>query len=517
MERDEDRAKSVFGNVQDEHTYEKAVRSKESYLKRFGDDSNAVYRLAAKPVPVISDALGVRNLVLSGTGDAFDIKADATAAPMPPETSATQEDAHGAPLIVGNIRMGFGHYRIAMAMASAAHAMGYTPYWMDLASFKGSTGSAAIAWQNSLYSKGSKVSQQVPLFNKLFWEPLNSEGFRKLSYNAGDQKMSELLVPLFRDIAKDTAFIGTHAWCAQAAVHAGMTHVVNAIPDNWPMALHLAEGSIHTVQTPSAYLGYHQLRGMDPKRQLAPMPEHALFYTGHYVDHELVSAIPEDCRSRRERVLGGSPVRYLLSVGGAGAQQELFAAIVSHLIPYVKKHEAAVFINVGDHKDVWEGLVKSVDGLSALAETHFGDFAGTEAFAEAAYAGDVQGIHAFCDEDIFSAVYSSNVLMHCSDILVTKPSEFSFYPIPKLMIHRIGGHESWGAIRAAEVGDGTYEMDRTEEVLSMIDSFQHDRSLISFMCDRIEEANQMGIYDGAYRAVDLAVHGLKSSWAKASR
>ena len=85
------------------------------------------------------------------------------------------------------------------------------------------------------------------------------------------------------------------------------------------------------------------------------------------------------------------------------------------------------------------------------------------------------------------------------------------------MIHRIGGHEAWGAIRAAEVGDGTYEMDRTEEVLSMIDSFQHDRNLISFMCGRIEEANQMGIYDGAYRAVDLAVHGLKSSWAKASR
>jgi hypothetical protein len=49
--------------------------------------------------------------------------------------------------------------------------------------------------------------------------------------------------------------VGTHVWPAQAAVHAGMTHVVNAIPDNWPMALHLSEGAIHTVQTPSAYLG----------------------------------------------------------------------------------------------------------------------------------------------------------------------------------------------------------------------------------------------------------------------
>lgn len=50
-------------------------------------------------------------------------------------------------------------------------------------------------------------------------------------------------------------YVGTHVWPAQAAVHAGMTHVVNAIPDNWPMALHLSEGAIHTVQTPSAYLG----------------------------------------------------------------------------------------------------------------------------------------------------------------------------------------------------------------------------------------------------------------------
>ena len=35
------------------------------------------------------------------------------------------------------------------------------------------------------------------------------------------------------------------------------------------------------------------------------------------------------------------------------------------------------------------------------------------------------------------------------------------------MIHRVGGHEAWGAIRAAEVGDGSYELDKTEEVLKL--------------------------------------------------
>jgi hypothetical protein len=97
---------------------------------------------------------------------------------------------------------------------------------------------------------------------------------------------------------------------------------------------------------------------------------------------------------------------------------------------------------------------------------------------------------------------------------VTKPSEFSFYPVPKLMIHRVGGHEAWGAIRSAEVGDGTYELDDTPEVLAMIDSFQRERELVSFLCDQIELQDRIGTYDGAYKVIDLAVNGAEAakSW-----
>ena len=509
MNVSEDRARSAFGNEQDERTYRKALKAKQGFVKRFGDDSNAVYHLKSADVPVIGEALGVRNLVMADGDTALDLAADAAAAPKPALTDRTVAGADGAPVIVGNIRMGFGHYRISMAMASAAHAMGYTPYWLDLASFDQTTGSKVIAYQNDLYSMGSRLSQKIGLFNRLYWEPLNSEGFRKRSYNAGDQKNAELCVPLFRDIDPNTPYVGTHVWPAQAAVHAGLTHVVNAIPDNWPMALHLAEGTIHTVQTPSAYLGYHQLRGMDPKRQLNPMPLDSLVYTGHYIDHELVSNIAHDCEARRRRLLGGGPIRYLISVGGAGAQQELFAAIIERLLPYVRTEQATLLINVGDHRGVWEGLVKSVAGLSGVARTHFDNFAEVARLAEDALDGDLTGVHAFCDSDIFSAVYSSNLLMRCCDVLVTKPSEFSFYPVPKLMIHRVGGHEAWGAIRAAEVGDGTYEIDDTDEVLAMIDSFQLDRELVAFMCDNIEAANRIGIYDGAYKVIDLAVNGIR--------
>ena len=506
MSTNDDRSRMIFGNQIDRRTYAKAQSSKNRFVRRFGDDSDAVYHLRAQDLPVIGERLGVRNLVMAQDDVALDLDADAKAQPLPLRTERTVEGAAGKPVVVGNIRMGFGHYRISMAMASAAHAMGYTPYWFDLASFANTTGSKMISSQNDLYSLGSRLSQRLELFNRLYWEPLNSEGFRKLSYNASDQKNAELCVPLFGDLPADVPFVGTHVWPSQAAVHAGLRKVVNAIPDNWPMALHLAEGSIHTVQTPSSYLGYHQLRGMDASSQLKPMPLSELRYTGHYVDHELVSNISHDCAARRARALGGRPLRWLVSVGGAGAQQDLFAAIIEHLMPYVTSDQATVLINVGDHRDVWEALVREVNGLAELTSCHFDDFCEVERLATEGLDGELTGVHAFCDNDIFSAVYSSNLLMRCSDILVTKPSEFSFYPVPKLMIHRVGGHEAWGAIRSAEIGDGTYEMEKTDEVLSMIDSLQYDRELVAFMCDNIEAANATGIYDGAYKVIDLAVN-----------
>ena len=86
-------------------------------------------------------------------------------------------------------------------MASCAKALGYIPYWFDLASFD-ATGSKMIRAQNDLYSTGSKISQKSKLFNSLVWEPMNSEGFRKITYNSVDQKNAELLVPLFHAIGE---------------------------------------------------------------------------------------------------------------------------------------------------------------------------------------------------------------------------------------------------------------------------------------------------------------------------
>lgn len=477
-----DKSSVIFGNPIDARTLNKAEKSKAKFIKRFGDDSDKVYHLATEPIPQIKE-IKIDNLVL---------------ADQPLELPEN-------PLVVGNIRMGFGHYRISMAIASCAQAMGYQPLWFDLASFD-ATGSKMIGAQNDLYSMGSRLSQKVGLFNKLYWEPLNSEGFRQITYNAGDQKNAELLVPLFSDLPKDIPYVATHVWPSQGAIHAGLTHVVNAIPDNWPMGLHLSEGAIHTVQTPFAYLGYKMLRGM-AKEPLKPMPAEDLYMTGHYVDHELVNNAFADCNARVRRAEKGAPVRFLLTVGGAGAGGDLYLELTKHLCEYASKGKASIMINFGDHLTMWELFKQKMPGFEGRCVTFFDKYEELCKWTDELGEMDDPGICCICNKDIFEAVYSTNLLMRKCDVLVTKPSELSFYPVPKLMMKHIGGHEVYGAIHAQEIGDSSFECTDAASLKEMADVFINDRSILAEMSKRIMILKQQGTYDGGYKVVDLAVKG----------
>jgi hypothetical protein len=493
-----DKSKVIFGNVMSEKIYRKACRSKAKFARKFGDDSARDYPARIEKNVFIGDPLGVENVLIGTLSENahYDPEANLPALPWDEEKG----------LIVGNIRMGFGHYRISMAIASAAHSMGYVPYWMDLNSYKETTCTKVIGAQNDLYSLGSRLSKN-PIFNKLVWEPMNYEGFRALSYNASDQKNAELMAPVFRNVPKTIPVVGTHVWPAQAAVHAGMKYVVNAIPDNWPMALHLSEGSVHTIQCRNAYMGYRILNGMNGKAVCEPMPEDALVYTGHYIDHELVSNIEADCAARVRRKKDGKPMRFLLTIGGAGAQKEIFAAIIEHLLPAIRERKAALYVNVGDYRGVWDELLKEIPGMADVATSHINDWAETCAFCENALKPETEitGIHGFWHPNIFEAVYSTNMLMRSADVLVTKPSELAFYPVPKLFIRRIGKHEMWGAIHSAEIGDGTLECRDIPHVIQMVNEFMKSDGLLTMMCDNIVRNKADGLYDGAYKVVEIAM------------
>ncbi|MCM1385755.1 MAG: hypothetical protein NC231_00395 [Bacillus sp. (in: Bacteria)] len=492
-----EKSRVIFGNPMSEKVYRKAVSTQKKNIRKFGDDANADYPVTVEKNAHIGDTLGVMNVLL---GDA---QADGAKKGSAEAANMAFDKEKG--IIVGNIRMGFGHYRISMAIASAANSMGYIPYWMDLNSYRQTTCTKVISAQNDLYSLGSRLSGKSRLFNKLVWEPMNYEGFRKLSYNASDQKNAELMAPVYRNVPKEIPVVATHVWPAQAAVHAGMKYVVNAIPDNWPMALHLSEGSLHTVQTHYAYQGYRILNGMQGSDVLKPMPDDALLYTGHYIDHELVSNIESDCERRIRRKAEKQPVRFLLTIGGAGAQKEIFAAIIRSLISSIREKKAVLYVNVGDYRNVWEELIKEIPQLAGVSKEHFNQWNKTQEFAKKALAEEVYGVHAFWHENIFEAVYCTNLLMRSCDVLVTKPSELSFYPVPKLFIKRVGGHEQWGAIHSAEIGDGTLECRDIPHTLQMIKLFMEQNHLLTDMCENIIKNKEAGIYNGAYKVVEMAM------------
>ncbi len=475
-----DKSSVIFGNKIDAKVVRKAEKSKSKYIKKYGDDSGADYKLGTEDIKTL-DFIGAKKMVFAES-----------AKPLPDNA-----------LIVGNIRMGFGHYRISIAIASCAKALGYEPYWLDLAGFD-ATGSKMIREQNEMYSLASRISQKSKLFNHFVWEPLNSEGFKKITYNAKDQKNSELLVPIFKNIRKDVPYIATHVWPSQAAVHAGLTHVVNAIPDNWPMGLHLSEGAIHAVQTPFAYFGYKTLKGF-AKKPLNGIPESDIKMVGRFVDHELLVNLEKDNAKRLERAKNGKPMRFLLTVGGAGAGFKSFLETVKRLTPYVKANKAAVFINFGDHKDVYFKMQKAlkIDGV----KEYFNEYAKLKAEAERLRDGEASGFYAIYNKDIFEAVYSTNLLMPVTDVLITKPSELSFYPIPKIFMRHIGGHEVYGAVNSQEVGDGSPECPTAKTMNEMVDTFINDKELFCHIVERINELKATGYYDGGYECVRLAVKG----------
>lgn len=477
-----------LGNPMSAKYVRKAARTRARFTRKYGYDKTRRYTLALADNPVIGPALGVRNIVAADHGD-----------PIDPERGVA----------IGNIRMGYGHYRIAMAVASAANALGRIPYWFDLLGFD-SPGAKMIHDLDYWYSLGSRLSQKSRLFNRFVWDPLMGSAYRRLEKNYPIREACTVFADVYQTLPEGLPFLGTHPWCAHGAVHAGRRGVINMIPDNWPLGFHLADGAINTVQSFSSYFRFRMLLGMGrPEAPLNPLPASLLRLTGHYIDHELVVNVEEDCARRVARAEGKGPIRFLISVGGAGAQQNLLTAVVRHLMPYIRDGRAVLFLNFGDHRSLYEHFRSAISGFDDDAQMHT-NWEETAAFAAGAVTGDARGLHAFLHEDTFAAVYATNVLMRASDVLVTKPSELAFYPIPKLLLERVGGHEAWGAVRASEIGDGTTECPDTATTLQVIDRYVEETDLLRLQCEHILKQRTLGVYDGGYRVVELAIEAARA-------
>ncbi len=439
-------------------------------------------------------------LTLVRRQDAASMVDEETGAPL----EAQEIDAANS-LIIGTIRMGFGHWRIAIALASAAHKMGVRPYLLDLMSFTGSGIQKSISFLEGFYNKFSRLSQKSKLFNKYIWERVTSEANATLDSSIQNRELSKMFIPAFEKMPKDIPVVAAHPWVGDAAVLCGMKRVVNMIPDNLPLAFWLVEGSIHTVQSPSAFMGYRTLLNMSKGYPIKNcIPAEQIVETGHYVDYELASTIEEDCDKRLERSKKGFPRRFLLTMGGAGAQALKFADIAIYCKEYLEQKKAALLINMGDHEGRWLILKAQLD-KNSIPYTMHTDWKSSRQWIESIGDESVSGVHVFLHKDFYAAVYATNLLMRICDIMITKPSELSFYPVPKLFIQRVGRHEAWGAIRGSEIGDGTKEADKPELLHRLLTILIEENDLLETFISHIKLNDYAETYMGAYNVVKIAM------------
>jgi hypothetical protein len=172
-------------------------------------------------------------------------------------------------------------------------------------------------------------------------------------------------------------------------------------------------------------------------------------------------------------------------------------------VPRIRKDEIALFVNLGDHTNNWEWLQRALAEHKDLIQTHF-SWESTRELTNSIRTSPASGLHVMLFDNTSHAVYATNYLMRVVDVMITKPSELAFYPVPKIFNERVGGHEAWGAIRAAELGDATVETRSIPETLQAIDLLTDADDLMAMYCDRIVRNKQAGIYDGAYNCVALA-------------
>ena len=102
----------------------------------------------------------------------------------------------------------------------------------------------------------------------------------------------------------------------------------------------MVPGALNLIQGPRLY------------RELLKkgVPDNEIELVGHWNPKNIVDSIPESTERRIARVEQSKPLRLLIPVGGAGAQQSFLVELVKECAPLVKEGKLQLFLNAGDHE-----------------------------------------------------------------------------------------------------------------------------------------------------------------------
>mmetsp|Transcript_909 Transcript_909/g.2304 ORF Transcript_909/g.2304 Transcript_909/m.2304 type:complete len:540 (-) Transcript_909:691-2310(-) len=401
------------------------------------------------------------------------------------------------PVIVVTIRMGFGHHRIAYSACSWAMEQGHTTIFHDFLNIDTDEANL-IKTLDHIYSKFSRMASELGSYVEKAWGQTMKTG------DADALRAAALtgaqLQPLLSTFPKDTPIICTHQVCALVAAAVGFTNVVNLVVDNYPQWFLVVPKTLNITQGPVNYQSYLRMG----------VPASELRLAGHWCPADLVANIEKDCNRRIARAKDPSnkPRRLLIPVGGAGAQKSFIIDLIEAVEPWIRRGKLQLLLNAGDHKHMKVAFVDVLKKVGLDYDT-VDNTQGVRDFQSKLLepgAEPEKAVTLFAFEDYFPAVATTDLLCRVADVLTCKPSELAFYPIPKLHIRRVGDHEAYSAVRAAEVNDGSLE------AREISDAIRYLELLCDSSCDLLPSWNQavidnqtkLNMYDGCKNAVKWA-------------
>lgn len=359
-----------------------------------------------------------------------------------------------------------------------------------------------------MYRKSSKLATEIGGPFEL------AHGFLTSSGDATSLRSTALiaarLAPLLRGLPEGAPLVASHTLVALAAAIANTSStVLNLVIDNHPQWFVVSPGALNLVQGPRNYYGFLAKFRAGGAARFAD----ALAYAGHWIPRNMVASAAADAENRIRRAklpAAAAPRRILVPVGGAGAQKTFITDFVRAAAPACHRGDAQLILNAGDHADMKASLAAALEALGFSEERGnlavVDDFAGVAALAALLKSGDAAGapVTLLAFADYFAAVAATDVLVPSVDVLACKPSELAFYPVPKLMIRRVGDHEAFSANRANELGDGTAEARTVDEALHYLDLFVSAPQPLVTMNEMIVRHAAWGAYSGCETALALA-------------
>ncbi len=401
----------------------------------------------------------------------------------------------GDDLLVGTVRMGFGHHRIAYSVYTWALATGRTPWLHDLLDID-SPEAATIAGIDAFYSRWSRRAADVGGAIEWAWGKAMQQGdMDSLRFSC---RLAERVAPLMRHLPKDLPVISTYPLCGQIAVACGFERVVNLVVDNYPQHFLLVPGALNLVQSPGNHTKLLQLG----------MPPESVASAGAWVSHGIASNAIADSAARIARHDRGAPLRLLVPVGGAGAQRVFINALLGELAPLLRDGRVHLMLNAGDHDHMAAAFHARLGELK-LEHRKITSYGELNTFCAAhPLEGHEPGpapVTLFHFERHFEAFSATDLLIRICDVMATKPSELAFFPVPKLHIRRVGDHEAASALRSMELGDGTPECRSVDDAARTLRLMLDDTGLLSRMNEDIALHSRSKLYDGSRVAIERAL------------